>query len=366
LTASRQRWNALAGDHPFLNWEWMYSWWQAYGGQRQAAVLVVEDENGRWVGLFPLCIERRRYWGRVLVNMGSGRACSDHIAPIVSSGVETAARQLMVDWIVQQAKRGAIDLIDLDGVDAADGQAEPLFEMLQRSGFLRVDTAIESSWITPLPSDWDTFEKSIKKCFRRKLQKARRNEHLPGIEVRLLDSEAAIREYWPEVVRLHAARRAAMSQVGCFDEEGFPQFLLSAIIRMLERGAAAVVMATHHGVPFGMTILLFAGNRAYLYQSGFDPAQRSLEPGHLVATSAVRLAIERGCSHFDFLRGDEPYKARWNAVPQPMLRVRAAAPRLLPRLRLQMWQWVRGLKKRLSRTNTAPVAGATANESDAE
>jgi CelD/BcsL family acetyltransferase involved in cellulose biosynthesis len=33
--------------------------------------------------------------------------------------------------------------------------------------------------------------------------------------------------------------------------------------------------------------------------------------------AAIRFAIDRGCQTFDLLRGDEPYKANWRAVPTP-------------------------------------------------
>ena len=42
----------------------------------------------------------------------------------------------------------------------------------------------------------------------------------------------------------------------------------------------------------------------------------------------VRDAIDRGCQAFDFLRGDEPYKAIFGAKPRPTIEFR-----VVPRLR---------------------------------
>ncbi len=364
ISASRKQWNELAGEHPFVCWEWIFSWWQVYGNTREAAVLAVVDESGRWVGLFPLCIERQRFWGRVLVNMANGRACSDHVRPIIAAGYERQVLALMADWIQQQSVRGKFNLIDWDGVDLGDPIVEQLIAALEDAGLARRDLPIESSWVVKLPSDWTVFEKGIKKGFRRKLQKACRNELLPGVEIQTLKNGAELQENWSTLVKLHEARREALSQIGCFQETGFSEFLQRAVSRMAERAGSTVLLAKQDGIPFGMIMLLFGERQVYLYQSGFDPAQRQLEPGHLMLTVAVRHAIESGFTQFDFLRGDEPYKARWNAVRQPMVRVRLVSSRLVARCRLRIWELARAIKNRLRPMDSAAPQGPAEGEND--
>ncbi|MEE8169416.1 MAG: GNAT family N-acetyltransferase [Phycisphaerae bacterium] len=53
------------------------------------------------------------------------------------------------------------------------------------------------------------------------------------------------------------------------------------------------------------------GERAYYYQSGWDPAAAALSPGMLCLARAIRVAIEEGLCVFDFLRGSESYKSHW-------------------------------------------------------
>jgi CelD/BcsL family acetyltransferase involved in cellulose biosynthesis len=354
LADNRAAWTELAGEQPFASWEWIAAWWQVYSPSREAVVLVAQDETGRWRGLFPLCIERSRYWGRVLVNMAGGRACSDHVRPMIAPGFESRVLALFASWLDQHASAGTFDLVDWDGVDAGDPAVTSLCDSLAQTGFARHDLPQESSWIAPLPGDWAAFEMSVNKGFRRKLQKARRNEQLPGVEILRLQTPSEIRQHWPTLIRLHEARRESLDQAGCFQEPGFSEFLLAALGQMAERRRASVLLASYEGRPFGMVILLFGGDRAYLYQSGFDPAQRRLEPGHLVLTAALRQAIEKGQSHFDFLRGDEPYKARWNAEPQPLVRVRLVPNRWLPRWRMKLWSAARSLKLRLRPSRLAP------------
>ena len=42
-------WNALADGVPFRSWEWLESWWRAYGAGpgRELFALIVVDDRGR-------------------------------------------------------------------------------------------------------------------------------------------------------------------------------------------------------------------------------------------------------------------------------------------------------------------------------
>jgi CelD/BcsL family acetyltransferase involved in cellulose biosynthesis len=70
--------------------------------------------------------------------------------------------------------------------------------------------------------------------------------------------------------------------------------------------------------------------RAYCYLTGFDPELSHLSPGHLVLHGAMSEAAREGAHTFDMLRGEETYKARWQAVPVANLR-RTLRPRRVPR-----------------------------------
>jgi CelD/BcsL family acetyltransferase involved in cellulose biosynthesis len=344
LATSRIQWDALAGNHPFFCWEWTYAWWQVYGPTRQAAVLVALDERNRWVGLFPLCLERRRYWGRVLTNMSSGRACADHVRPIIVPGLERDVTGLMADWIRQQAEDRTVDLVEWDGVDSGSPVVVQLASVLESHGWSLRTQELESAWITELPASWQPFEKSIKKCFRRKIQKAHRNMLLPGVEIQFLEDPGQIQQRWSDVERLHQARRESRSQAGCFAEEGMSAFLQNAMMRLAENRKAFVLLASQDGQPFGMCVVLRQPDCWFMYQTGFDPELARLEPGHLLMTCAVRRAVEQGCPNFDFLRGDEPYKARWNTVRSPLARVRLIPNRWGPQARMRMFEWTRWIR----------------------
>jgi CelD/BcsL family acetyltransferase involved in cellulose biosynthesis len=57
------------------------------------------------------------------------------------------------------------------------------------------------------------------------------------------------------------------------------------------------------------------------YNAGIDPDARDLSPGVIFVAEAIRFAIEHEKRHFDFLRGNEPYKYEWGSVDEPVQRL---------------------------------------------
>ena len=52
---------------------------------------------------------------------------------------------------------------------------------------------------------------------------------------------------------------------------------------------------------------------------------------------SLRAAIEQGYRRFDFMRGDEAYKASWGAQPVPTVETRVVARRSSAHLRHTAW-----------------------------
>ena len=74
-----------------------------------------------------------------------------------------------------------------------------------------------------------------------------------------------------------------------------------------------------------------------MYQSGTDSSRMKLEPGYQMAVAAMQKSKENGYEHFDFLRGDEPYKSRWQTKRVDILRSRFVPRKLGARLKHNVW-----------------------------
>jgi len=73
-------------------------------------------------------------------------------------------------------------------------------------------------------------------------------------------------------------------------------------------------------LPAAMTVSLVdaagtaAGRMWGLYNSSFDPTLVALAPGMVLIWELIEQAAGEGCTVFDLLRGDEPYKYRFGAI----------------------------------------------------
>jgi CelD/BcsL family acetyltransferase involved in cellulose biosynthesis len=79
------------------------------------------------------------------------------------------------------------------------------------------------------------------------------------------------------------------------------------------------------------------GGVTYAYQSGIDPESLDLEPGRIINILSIKWAIEEGQAGFDLMRGDEPYKAHWRAVPRDSIELRVVPRRASAQLRHNIW-----------------------------
>ncbi len=97
---------------PFSSWEWLYSWWEAYGEGRYALRLVaLRNESGLLVGLLPLMARR----GRLLLIGGLSTDSYDGM---------THYKDVLIreGWEQAVAEAGAHALKELDGWRVADLQ----------------------------------------------------------------------------------------------------------------------------------------------------------------------------------------------------------------------------------------------------
>jgi hypothetical protein len=106
------------------------------------------------------------------------------------------------------------------------------------------------------------------------------------------------------------------------------------------------------GKPVAAEYQLVGDGILYSYQTGVDPDALAQQPGKLLTLMVLRRAIERGYREFDFLRGDEPYKARFGAEARRSVAIRIVPQHAIAQVRHGLWltgknlkQWVkRGLK----------------------
>lgn len=351
----RDTWNRHAGTNPFLRWEWMFQWWTEFGNRDELATVVVRSPDGASVAVAPWFRHYSRLQGTVIRQLGSGAVCSDYVSLLADpesplrSQIVSALAALITDGGPRSVFAG-VDLFEFEGHRSDDVFMTELFEVLTGLGVRVEREEFSASWATRLEPDWNSFETRLHRSFRRKTRKAAKRIDSQEVQLTRATSPESIASHWETLVSLHQRRRNSLGEPGCFADAAFERFLRKATMELADAGRAIVNVAHCDGQPLAANVEFTGGESIFMYQSGVDPDRMALEPGHLLLTHSIRHAITDTCTQFDFLRGDESYKALWRAERIPLCRTRVVAPRLTAAVRYQMFDtgkrvrnWARSL-----------------------
>ena len=168
-------------------------------------------------------------------------------------------------------------------------------------------------------------------CIRDRINKAVRR--LESNEFTISSSpQVPIEEAFEILKRLHTLRFESKGEPGVFADPQFESFLRSAVLDFDRNGKCEIIIASKDRQAIAAQLYFDSADGFQMYQSGCVPDAMKLEPGHLLFTAMVRKAISRGDSCFDFLRGNEPYKEYWGALPHAQNKLRMVAKKALPTL----------------------------------
>lgn len=350
MAGLRDDWNRLAGDVPFRRWEWLECWWRHYRPRRgELCVLAVRDRaTQQLVGLAPLYIDRTFCGGPVLSLLGSGHVASDYLTLLALPEHAQATAEAVALWLA--ARPRLWQRMELTGIAQGDVAIEHLVASLQSAGMTAHQTSLMNLWPLALPITWDAMLKRLSSSRRYKIRKMFRDllDSGRGVLVQASTPEELKRGF-AILCDLHQQRRQSKGDAGCFASEKFVAFHREVMLLLLAANQLRLIWIEVDGRPVAVNYSVAGANTMYLYQTGFDPRAGELHPGWVVQGSILRLAIEAGCSCYDFLRGDEDYKASWGATPVPLLEIRIVSRRPLARLRHQAWQATRSARQWLKR-----------------
>ncbi|HTQ40639.1 MAG TPA: GNAT family N-acetyltransferase [Pirellulales bacterium] len=362
LLPLKERWNELSDGVPFRSWEWVEAWWRHYAchndgrpkRDHELFVLTVWDENNRLVAIAPWYRQVSRSGARVIRFLGDGEVCSDYLSLLCDRGEEQAVAAALADWLTIQNQSSAIavsrwDRMEFIGVSDDDLPVRLLLAQLQEEGSTVHRTPGLNTWRITLPGTWEEFLMVLSKPHRNRLRRADKNYFQSGlVQIRRAQTEDDVATWFDILVDLHQRNWQRRGMPGCFASEQFLALHGELSRRFFHDGRATLTWLEMEGKPLAVEYRLHGTDIMYAYQCGIDPERLKVQPGELANMASIRNAIERGQLAYDFLRGDEPYKAHWRAAPQPMFTIRVIPRRASSRLRHQAWlagqnvkQWIK-------------------------
>jgi CelD/BcsL family acetyltransferase involved in cellulose biosynthesis len=202
-------------------------------------------------------------------------------------------------------------------LDSLPGEAASAIAGILSSAGLRPKTSEQTiARVLQLPPSVDDYHVLIGKKERHELRrKRRRYEEQVGPATLRTDTGPGFG--FDEFVRLH---RLAPGEKGNFMTGERHRFFS----RLAGQDGWRVDYLENNG---SATACLFGwtdGSDYYLYNSSFDPAVQAASPGQVLLAEMIEHAITEGWGVFDFLKGDESYKARLGAVPRQLFRIEAS------------------------------------------
>lgn len=333
-------WNRLSRGVPFRSHEWLTSWWRFYGdprATRRLLVLLVRDASERLVGLAPWFLEESLTAGAVIRFLGSGETYSDYLSVFAEPGHESRVATAITNWLEGEFD-GCWSALELTGVDAADLTVAHLLEELEacRHGIIRRPDL--NCWRVALPGRWEQYLALLSKSHRKQIRRAqRRLAEDRSLSAQSATTPADVAQALDDLIYLHQRRQRSLGRMGCFASPEFASFHREVAVRLAAAGQSRIDLVRLNDRPIAAEYQLVGNDVVYAYQAGIEPDCRGEEPGRLAMTLGIRRAIEQGYRAYDFLRGDEPYKAHWRGRPRATLRARVVARGRAARFRSAVW-----------------------------
>jgi CelD/BcsL family acetyltransferase involved in cellulose biosynthesis len=298
--AERERWEQLERRDPhatvFTSWRWLRAYLPT--ARHRWMILALRDAT-QAVAYLPLArggslLDRELYL--------AGNPTADYAGMIASPAHAEAAVCAFVDAVLAEPWDG------FNVRDVNDPRLERLVARLQASG-ISVESTEETRCLScALPRSWDAYV----------------SEHISAkTRVNTLRVERRLAQALPEF---------RISEPCDADVDAHVEAMI--VVNHKRWGGNLGTARRRHGKLFrnaydaGIVRMFvywdgprpIAGACAFtdelrssfgLYMIGFDEDYEKLSPGKGIIGRAIRAAIEAGYARFDFLRGDEPYKARY-------------------------------------------------------
>ena len=311
-------WQALAEACPtatvFQTWEWNSLWWRHYGrvpGRRLCVLAWRDTPDGRLIGLASLMTG---WWYatplRRLTFLGVG--ASDYHDLLAMPGREASIADAFYQWLRRRADWQIADLPQLR-------ETSLLRSHLPRAevGLTWLDAPQEACPFLLLPQTWDELLKTFGKKTRSNIGYYERGlRKVYAVEIGAVTEAETLDAEMDRLFDLHQRRWNQRWLPGVFGGRRVQQFHRDAARALLGRDYLRLFTLKLDGETQACLYCFSFGDRLCYYQGGFEPTLAKWSLGTVLTAHAMQTAITEGRAVFDFLRGDEPYKAKWTDQAQ--------------------------------------------------
>jgi CelD/BcsL family acetyltransferase involved in cellulose biosynthesis len=297
-------------ENIFLSFGWMSTWWKHFG-KGELAVIAVRDSAGQLVAVAPFYIGRSSggLGARRLGFLADEGVGSDYMNVLAddrhgAAAVQEIARTLFAD-------RGSWDYIELRDTADSPLMADLSAELAGR-GMDVFETTRRACRYIRLPGAFEEYLAGIRIGLRanyRRRWRALRREHQAAC--RAVSGVAEMERHFPTLFALHRMRFEQRGVESAFLAPRVTEFHVEAMRVLAAQGFAKMFLLEADGDAVAALYGFSVGRTFQFYQCGRHPGWVRYGLGQVLIGNVIERTIATGHATFDFLRGDESYKAQW-------------------------------------------------------
>ncbi len=293
---------------PFQLPEWQLTWWSHFGsGQLHVMAFSV---GSHLVGLMPGFLhdwEGRCQWTLL------GTGISDYTDPLIKTEGRSEALHLLQNHLIANSNWTRCVWQDL----TADSPLIPLSPSPAFDVSISEDMPCSATCFTgSFDQFWNSRSKDLRRNMRRYTERAEREGNLELTVLEHADPRAL-----ETLIRLHGERWQERGDPGMIAANGSAAFLCDVAAAFADLNMLRIFELTYKGKTAAIVMTFLYGDTIFSYTSAFDPTYDALGLGRNLLHGAFQYCFQNGIQTWNFLRGEEPYKASWGAKAIPKRRL---------------------------------------------
>ena len=302
----------------FLTWEWISTWWRHFGEGRKPLILLLKKE-GNIIGIAPLMYTRQRI---KFLNLGIiefiGTGLSDYGDFILTKEKEECMN-LIFDFLEREPIKW--DMMDLRHIPEDSITAGLLHKLAEERSYKIIRKETSCMYI-PLSQTWEEYfgklSSNRRYDLRRSLRRCNKNhsmyvKHIENIK----DFEDSIDDFF-NLYTKWLMERYKISSIFNIPLYKVKQFLidLAQILFKTQADGENLIDLSFLMIdqkPASSCYSFIYNKVFFAYMMPWDSLYSKYNIGNLHLMFLLEYSMKQGLKKFDFLRGNEPYKNRWNA-----------------------------------------------------
>ncbi|MFC1899266.1 GNAT family N-acetyltransferase [Chloroflexota bacterium] len=299
-TKNSLHWNSL-----FTLPVWLKVWWREFGAGNEQYISVI-SQGDDVIGIAPLLIAEEK------ASFISSTDVCDYLDFVIAPARDKEFFNILFDELTNNG----IKQLDLRTVRPDSTVLTSLVDICKERSYQVFCEEENVSSELYLPSTWEEYLGLLTKKQRHEVRrKLRRLAEAGDIKFHFVTKSDTVSALMDTFFNMFTESRQDKATFLNASRESFFRMMTGA---MADAGLLKLGVLEMNDRPLAMIICFDYNDCIFLYNSAYEPSYNSLSVGLVSKILCIRESIQLGKKKFDFLNGDEPYKARLGGVKVPL------------------------------------------------